>query len=111
MRCDIIAEGIISASKELSLTVPIVVRLQGTNVNEGRDMINRAKLKVIVVDDFAKAAEAAVKLALLVNVSNSLNLDIALTYKEKSAETDKGKCAKTNKGKSAKKVKKSKPSK
>lgn len=71
-------------------------------------MISRAKLKVFVVEDFAQAAEAAVKLALLVNIANSLNLDIALTYKETSAKTDKGKSAKTNKGKSAKKDKKSK---
>ena len=88
-------------------------------MEEGRDLISRAKLKVIVVDDFAKAAEAAVKLALIMKVANSLDLDLTLTSKEKSAKTDKGKSAKKDKGKSAKKDKgksakrdkKSKPSK
>ncbi|KZC10540.1 Succinyl-CoA ligase [ADP-forming] subunit beta, mitochondrial, partial [Dufourea novaeangliae] len=83
MRCDIIAEGIITASKDLNLSVPIVVRLQGTNVNEAKVLIRDAQLKVISVDDFAEAAEAVVKLALMVNLANSLNLDINFTTKKK----------------------------
>ncbi|OAD59236.1 Succinyl-CoA ligase [ADP-forming] subunit beta, mitochondrial, partial [Eufriesea mexicana] len=82
MRCDIIAQGITTASKELSLKVPIVVRLQGTNVEEAKKLIHEARLKVISVDDFAKAAEAAVKLALVVQAANSMNLDISFTSKE-----------------------------
>ncbi|KAG7200532.1 hypothetical protein KM043_001095 [Ampulex compressa] len=84
MRCDIIAQGIISASKELKLNIPIVVRLQGTNVKEAKALILEAKLKVISVDDFAKAAETSVKLALMVHLAKSLNLDVAFASKENS---------------------------
>ncbi|XP_053975375.1 succinate--CoA ligase [ADP-forming] subunit beta, mitochondrial-like [Hylaeus volcanicus] len=84
MRCDIIAQGIISATKDLKLEIPIVVRLQGTNMEEGKVLIRDAKLKVISVDDFTQAAEAAVKLVTVVNLANSLNLDISFTSKEKS---------------------------
>ncbi|XP_076650941.1 succinate--CoA ligase [ADP-forming] subunit beta, mitochondrial-like [Halictus rubicundus] len=84
MRCDIIAQGIITASKDLNLNLPIIVRLQGTNVEEARVLIRDAQLKVISVDDFAGASEAVVKLALMVNLANSLNLDISFVSKEKS---------------------------
>ncbi|XP_076759031.1 succinate--CoA ligase [ADP-forming] subunit beta, mitochondrial-like, partial [Xylocopa sonorina] len=79
MRCDIIAQGIISATKDLNVTVPIVVRLQGTNVDKAHQMIKEAKLKVISVDDFSNAAKSAVKLALIVKAANSMNLDITFT--------------------------------
>ena len=89
MRCDIIAQGIISASKDLNLTIPIVVRLQGTNVEQAKTLIQQAQLKVISVDDFSMAAEAAVKLALMVNAANSLDLDVTFKAKEKSTKTSK----------------------
>ncbi|XP_003705949.1 succinate--CoA ligase [ADP-forming] subunit beta, mitochondrial [Megachile rotundata] len=89
MRCDIIAEGIITASKELNLTVPIVVRLQGTNVEQARTLIQQAQLKVIAVDDFAMAAEAAVKLAFMVKAANSLDMDIVVKPKVKADKTSK----------------------
>lgn len=82
MRCDIIAQGIITASKELNLSIPIVVRLQGTNVEEAKVLITDAKLKVISEDDFSKAAETAVKLAFMVHQARSLNLDISFTAKQ-----------------------------
>ncbi|XP_076173660.1 succinate--CoA ligase [ADP-forming] subunit beta, mitochondrial-like isoform X2 [Ptiloglossa arizonensis] len=84
MRCDIIAQGIIAASKDLKMTIPIVVRLQGTNVDEAKVLIRDAQLKVISVDDFSLGAEAAVKLALMVNFANSLDLDISFTAKQES---------------------------
>ncbi|XP_017793522.1 PREDICTED: succinyl-CoA ligase [ADP-forming] subunit beta, mitochondrial-like [Habropoda laboriosa] len=92
MRCDIIAQGIISASKDLSLKVPIVVRLQGTNVEEAKKLIREAQLKVISVDDFSKAAEAAVKLALMVQAANSLDLDISFASREKFEGKSKKTC-------------------
>jgi succinyl-CoA synthetase beta subunit len=64
MRCDIIAEGVISAVKEVGLQVPLVVRLEGTNVELGKDIIRNSGLNVIAGDNLADAAQkivAAVK--------------------------------------------------
>ena len=60
MRCDIIAEGIIAAARETSLKVPLVVRLEGTNVELGKDIIKKSGLKVIPADNLADAAEKIV---------------------------------------------------
>jgi succinyl-CoA synthetase beta subunit len=61
MRCDIIAEGIIEAVKEVGLAVPLVVRLEGTNVELGKKIIAESGLNVIAGDDLADAAEKIVK--------------------------------------------------
>jgi succinyl-CoA synthetase beta subunit len=61
MRCDIIAEGVIAAVKEVGLTVPLVVRLEGTNVEQGKAIINQSGLNVISADDLSDAAEKIVK--------------------------------------------------
>jgi succinyl-CoA synthetase beta subunit len=63
MKCDIIAEGIIAAAKEMNLTVPLVVRLQGTNVEKGKEMLASSGLKITPADDLRDAAEKAVKAA------------------------------------------------
>jgi succinyl-CoA synthetase beta subunit len=63
MRCDVIAEGIIAAAKEINLKVPLVVRLQGTNVEQGRALLNQSGLKIIAEDDFEKAAGTVVNVA------------------------------------------------
>lgn len=60
MRCDVIAEGIIAAAKELGVKVPLVVRLQGTNVKEGRALLKKSNLNVISADTMSDAAEKAV---------------------------------------------------
>ncbi len=60
MRCDIIAEGIIAASRELSLAVPLVVRLEGTNVELGKKILRQSGLAVIPADDLADAAQKIV---------------------------------------------------
>lgn len=60
MRCDIIAEGIISAAKEISLSVPLVVRLEGTNVELGKKMLATSGLAIIPADNLADAAEKIV---------------------------------------------------
>jgi len=61
MKCDIIAQGIINAAKTLKLSVPLVVRLEGTNVEAGKKLIADSGLAVITADDLADAAQKAVK--------------------------------------------------
>ncbi|MBA8879069.1 ADP-forming succinate--CoA ligase subunit beta [Phyllobacterium myrsinacearum] len=60
MRCDVIAEGVITAVKEVGLKVPLVVRLEGTNVNEGKKIIATSGLNVIPADDLDDAAQKIV---------------------------------------------------
>ena len=61
MRCDVIAEGVVAAVKEVGLKVPLVVRLEGTNVELGKQIINESDVDVIAADDLADAAEKIVK--------------------------------------------------
>ena len=56
MRCDVIAEGVVQATKEVGLKVPLVVRLEGTNVDEGKDIIEQSGLNVITADNLNDAA-------------------------------------------------------
>jgi len=63
MKCDIIAQGIVNAAKTLKLSVPLVVRLEGTNVEAGKKLIADSGLAVIAADDLADAAQKAVKAA------------------------------------------------
>ncbi|KAL0950846.1 hypothetical protein HGRIS_007604 [Hohenbuehelia grisea] len=63
MRCDYIAEGVIKATKELSLNIPLVVRLKGTKEQEAKKMIKDSGLKIIAFDSLDEAAERAVELA------------------------------------------------
>jgi len=60
VRCDLIAEGIIAAVKEVGVEVPVVVRLEGTNVNKGRDLLANSGLDIIAADDLTDAAKKAV---------------------------------------------------
>lgn len=61
MRCDVIAEGVVAAAREVSLTVPLVVRLAGTNVDLGKKILEESGLPIIAADDLADAADKAVK--------------------------------------------------
>ena len=61
MKCDVIAEGVIAAVKEVGLKVPLVVRLEGTNVELGKKIINQSGLNVISADDLDDAAQKIVK--------------------------------------------------
>jgi len=63
IHCDMIANGIVEAVKELDFKLPLVVRFQGTNSSEGRDVINNSDLKLISIDDFTEAAKKVVDLA------------------------------------------------
>jgi succinyl-CoA synthetase beta subunit len=60
MRCDVIAEGVIVAVKEVGLQVPLVVRLEGTNVELGKQIIRDSGLNVIAADDLNDAAKKIV---------------------------------------------------
>ncbi len=60
VRCDLIAEGIISAVKEMGVSVPVVVRLEGTNVDKGRELLANSGLDIISADDLTDAAKKAV---------------------------------------------------
>jgi succinyl-CoA synthetase beta subunit len=61
MRCDVIADGVVAAVKEVGLKVPLVVRLEGTNVQQGKDIINNSGLDVIAADDLKDGAQKIVK--------------------------------------------------
>jgi succinyl-CoA synthetase beta subunit len=61
MRCDVIAEGVVAAAREVSLHVPLVVRLAGTNVELGKKILAESGLKILAADDLADAAEKIVK--------------------------------------------------
>ena len=61
MRCDVIAEGVVAAAKEVSLNVPLVVRLEGTNVELGKEILARSGLAIFSADNLADAAEKVVR--------------------------------------------------
>ncbi len=61
MRCDVIAEGIIEAARSLELKVPLVVRLQGTNVELGKELLRKSGLAIVTADDMADAAKKIVQ--------------------------------------------------
>jgi succinyl-CoA synthetase beta subunit len=63
MKCDVIAQGIINAAKTVKLSVPLVVRLEGTNVEKGRQLLKESGLTLITASDLADAAQKAVKAA------------------------------------------------
>ena len=63
IHCDMIANGIVEAIKEINFKLPIVVRFQGTNAAQGRDIINQSSLNITSIDDLTEAAKKVVKLA------------------------------------------------
>ena len=60
MRCDIIANGILEAAKEVNLEIPLVVRLEGTNVDLGKEILAKSDLDIIAADDLDDAARKIV---------------------------------------------------
>ena len=60
MKCDVIAEGVVAAAREMGLKIPLVVRLQGTNVDLGKKILAGSGLKIIPADTMADAAEKVV---------------------------------------------------
>ena len=62
MRCDVLADGIISAAMETQINIPLVVRLEGTNSNQGKKILENSKLKIVSVSDLSDAAKKIVSL-------------------------------------------------
>jgi succinyl-CoA synthetase beta subunit len=60
MKCDVIADGVVAAAKEVKLSVPLVVRLEGTNVEKGKEILKGSGLPIIAADNLRQAAEKAV---------------------------------------------------
>jgi succinyl-CoA synthetase beta subunit len=60
MRCDVLAEGIVAAAKETKISVPLVVRLEGTNSEKGKKILQESKLKIISASDLSDAAKKIV---------------------------------------------------
>jgi succinyl-CoA synthetase beta subunit len=63
LRCDTLATGVVAAARELNVAVPIVVRMEGTNVEEGRRILKDSGLNFTVADDMRDAAGKVVRLA------------------------------------------------
>merc|ERR1712032_1737089 len=76
MRCDVIAQGIIAAAKELDLKIPIVVRLQGTRVDDAKALIGQSGLKILSCDSLDEAAKMSVKMAEIVNLTKDQNFQV-----------------------------------
>lgn len=76
MRCDVIAQGIIAAAEELSLKIPIVVRLQGTNVDDAKALIAMSNLRILPCDNLDDAAKMAVKLSNIITMAKAANVDV-----------------------------------
>ncbi|XP_029458735.1 succinate--CoA ligase [ADP-forming] subunit beta, mitochondrial isoform X2 [Rhinatrema bivittatum] len=76
MRCDVIAQGIIMAVKDLELKIPIVVRLQGTRVDDAKALITDSGLKILACDDLDEAAKMVVKLSEIVTLAKQAQVDV-----------------------------------
>lgn len=77
MRCDIIAAGIIAAAKELGMKKPIVIRLQGTNVEKARQLIENSGFRMIVANDLDDAAQKACKIADIVTQAEEVSVNVS----------------------------------
>jgi len=76
MRCDVIAAGIIAAAKQIGMKKPIVIRLQGTNVEEAKKLIDGCGFKMILADDLEDAATKAVGVADIAKQAEELHLGV-----------------------------------
>uniref|UniRef100_A0A9J8A6S4 Succinate--CoA ligase [ADP-forming] subunit beta, mitochondrial n=2 Tax=Cyprinus carpio TaxID=7962 RepID=A0A9J8A6S4_CYPCA len=76
MRCDVIAQGIIMAVTDLELKIPIVVRLQGTRVDDAKALIASSPLKILACDDLDEAAKMVVKLSEIVSLAKEAQVDV-----------------------------------
>jgi succinyl-CoA synthetase beta subunit len=63
VKCDVSAQGILAAVEQVHVTVPVVVRLEGTNAQAGRDLLRQSGMAIVAADDLASAAAQVVKLA------------------------------------------------
>ena len=61
MRCDVLAQGVVDAASQLNLSVPLVVRLAGTNFKEGKEILEKSNLKILSASDLNEAAKKIVE--------------------------------------------------
>ncbi|CAG2161748.1 unnamed protein product [Oppiella nova] len=76
MRCDVIAEGVIAAAKTLALKIPIVIRLQGTQVDDAKTLIAASGLRILACDNLEEAAKMVVKMSAIVGLARSASVDV-----------------------------------
>lgn len=76
MRCDVIAQGIINAANELDLKIPIVVRLQGTRVDDAKALIANSKMRILACDSLQEAGKMVVKLSSIMALAKEGGLDV-----------------------------------
>lgn len=77
MRCDVIAYGILNAAKQLDLKIPLVVRLQGTNMKEAKDILENSGLRIITANNLDDAAEKVVKVAKIMDMAAEAKLNVS----------------------------------
>lgn len=90
MRCDVIAEGIIQAAQTLNLSVPVIVRLQGTRKLEAKAIIASSGLDIIAADDLDVAATKAVQASKIVEMANEAGFAVSFKNKFRSGDTSHG---------------------
>ena len=61
MRCDVLAQGVVDAAKKIKLSIPVVVRLAGTNVELGKKILEKSKLKIISANNLSDAAKKIIE--------------------------------------------------
>ncbi|KAI2473409.1 beta subunit of gdp-forming succinate-CoA ligase [Annulohypoxylon bovei var. microspora] len=76
VRCDAIAHGLINTAKTLNLKVPIIARLQGTNVEQAHQLINDSGMKIFSIDDLQSAAEKSVQLSKVVKMARDIDVGV-----------------------------------
>jgi len=76
MRCDVIAQGIVNAAQKLSIKVPIVVRLQGTRVDEAKALIAHSEMKILSCDNFDDAAKIVAKISEVRKLTEGLDVEV-----------------------------------
>ncbi|XP_046853113.1 succinate--CoA ligase [ADP-forming] subunit beta, mitochondrial-like [Xenia sp. Carnegie-2017] len=76
MRCDVIAEGIVAAANQLELNIPIVVRLQGTRVEDAKAIFTTSDLRILAVDNLEEAAKMAARLSNIVELAKQVSVDV-----------------------------------
>jgi succinyl-CoA synthetase beta subunit len=82
MRCDVIAQGIIAAVKDLDLKLPLIVRLEGTQVEAAKKLIKESGLNILSIDDFDEAALTAVKMSKIVQLARQSNFKVEFSAKQ-----------------------------
>ena len=77
MKCDVIAAGIVSAAQNIGLGKPVILRLQGTNVDEAKTLIDASGFRMIMADDLDDAASKAVRIADIVTQAEEIQVGVS----------------------------------